>query len=367
MYLPSMTLGGAERQAMHLAEHLVHVGCIVEVCACTGPGNVADICDRLGITWSILPPTWPCRRRNVPRSIFRLFRIARFIRRRRPDIAIAYCERPCVSVGLARSLVHIDSFIWGQRDVRLTAGPIPQIAIQRATAIVCNAHHEVDFLKNRLNIPKCPIYVVPNGVRLATAQANRSDWRRRLDIHTDTPTGVMVANFRNGKDHSTLLRAWKILLDSPDRSWCHPPTLILAGALQETFDGAKQLANELGILPAVRFPGPVEDIAGLLQASDIGVLATDDEGLPNAILEYMMSGLPVVATDVPGCREPFLHHGGARLVPPRDPQAMGSAIAQLIDHPEVRRSIGTENQERATEAYGIDMMCHRFVVALSQK
>lgn len=351
---------------MHLAEHLVQVGCIVEVCACTGPGNVADICDRLGIPWSILPPTWPCQRRNVPRSIFRLLRIARFLWRSRPDIAIAYCERPCVAIGLARSMVRIGSFIWSQRDVRLTAGRIPQMAIQRATAVVCNAQHEIDFLRSRLNIPKCPIYVIPNGVRLAAAQADRPAWRSRLEIPADTPVVVMIANFRNGKDHSTLLRAWKTLLESADHNSRYQPVLILPGAPEETFDSATELAKELCLLPSVRFPGPVDDISGLLKASDIGVLATDDEGLPNAILEYMMCGLPVVATDVPGCREPFLHHGGAKLVPPRDPQAMASAIAQFLDNPELRRIIGTANQERATQAYGIDNMCHRFVVALSQ-
>ena len=81
------------------------------------------------------------------------------------------------------------------------------------------------------------------------------------------------------------------------------PCLVLAGAPLFTFSDVKRLAEETGVSETVRFPGQVKDISGLLHACDIGVLISKHEGLPNAVLEYMAAGLPVIATDLPGNRE----------------------------------------------------------------
>ena len=87
----------------------------------------------------------------------------------------------------------------------------------------------------------------------------------------------------------------------------------------------------------VRWLGPVRDVAGLLAGVHIFCLpSTYREGLPKAVLEAMAAGKPVVATDIPGCREAVVDGETGFLVPPRAPKALAAALERLISSPELR-------------------------------
>lgn len=101
-------------------------------------------------------------------------------------------------------------------------------------------------------------------------------------------------------------------------------------------DGPKRqeyetLASELGISNRVTFYGRVRrtDIAPMLRACHVFVLASQVDSLPRALLEAVCSGLPVVATEVGGIPEVVTGDVG-RLVPPQDPQALATALQQVI-------------------------------------
>ena len=68
------------------------------------------------------------------------------------------------------------------------------------------------------------------------------------------------------------------------------------------------------------------DVAGLLQAADIGVLSTRSEGCPNSVLEHMLAGLPVVATAIPALHEVFDACDGACLFPVGDRDAFADRM-----------------------------------------
>jgi glycosyltransferase involved in cell wall biosynthesis len=102
-------------------------------------------------------------------------------------------------------------------------------------------------------------------------------------------------------------------------------------------------ASEAG----VRFLGMRDDVERLYHAMDLFVLPSWREGFPRAAMEAAASGLPVVATDVRGCRQVVDHGMTGLLVPVRDAAALAAAITALGDDPARRRRMGAAAAERA--------------------
>lgn len=90
----------------------------------------------------------------------------------------------------------------------------------------------------------------------------------------------------------------------------------------------------------LRWIGPTRDVAGVLADADIGVLPSYREGLPKALLEAAACGLPLVATDVPGCRDVCRHEETGLLCPVHDPAALADALARLAGDPGLRARLG---------------------------
>jgi glycosyltransferase involved in cell wall biosynthesis len=92
----------------------------------------------------------------------------------------------------------------------------------------------------------------------------------------------------------------------------------------------------------------------VLKACDIGVLSSASEGMPLALLEYGMNGLPAVATRVGQCAE-VLDHGRAGLVvPPGASADLAEAIISLLNSPDRRASLGERLRQRTAQAYSAD-------------
>ncbi len=108
------------------------------------------------------------------------------------------------------------------------------------------------------------------------------------------------------------------------------------------------ISDYLGVGDRVRLPGTLSpaQIRSRLQQADVLLHASLTEGLPNAVLEAMASGLPIVATDVGGTSEAVRHGIDGFLVPPRDPSAAAGALAALWNDKELRRSMGEAGRAR---------------------
>jgi glycosyltransferase involved in cell wall biosynthesis len=105
---------------------------------------------------------------------------------------------------------------------------------------------------------------------------------------------------------------------------------------------------------AVEFLGHVEDVLPLLQGAAMCVLPSYREGTPRSLLEAAACGLPLVATDVPGCREIVRHGENGLLVPPRDVASLAKAIIQLLENPDEMRRMGARSRQIAIEEFSED-------------
>ncbi len=97
--------------------------------------------------------------------------------------------------------------------------------------------------------------------------------------------------------------------------------------------------------PNIQWLGHVSDMLPIWQGADIAVLPSQREGLPMTLLEAAACGLPLVGTDVPGCREIVRHNQTGLLVPWEDPPALAAAIAQLVRDPHMRKTFGRTARE----------------------
>jgi glycosyltransferase involved in cell wall biosynthesis len=106
--------------------------------------------------------------------------------------------------------------------------------------------------------------------------------------------------------------------------------------------------------------GEVDDVAELMRQVDIVALPSYHEGLPKALLEAAACGLPLIATDIPGCR-PVVHDGeNGILVPVRDATSLASAIERLASDPALRSTYGEQSRQMAVDRFDRRIILDRF-------
>ncbi|MBF0296831.1 MAG: glycosyltransferase family 4 protein [Magnetococcales bacterium] len=196
---------------------------------------------------------------------------------------------------------------------------------------------------------------IPTGIDLERfSPGDRDTARARLNLPTDRPIIGIVATLRSWKGHLQLLEAFAAL---------RHPTAILAivgdGPQQEVL---ARRAAQLSI-PQHQFlmPGRQEDIPAWLRAMDIFVLPSyANEGVPQALMQAMACGLPVISTPVGGIPEMVLHDQTGLLTPPKDPEALRAAMAALLDDPQRCQRLAaralTHARERCSTAIMLEQM-----------
>lgn len=359
-------LGGSERQALLLAKQLAAVeGAEVEVQALTAEeGRAVGLFRDAGIPWHGGRARWGS---GGARTFATLARVAGRLRHARPDVLLPYCELPNVVCGLLWRFTGAATCVWNQRDVLpFTLGDgLVRRAVRNTPVLVSNSVHAAGYLERVSGVAADDVRVVRNGVALEPARASRSEWRGRLGLGEADFVVAALAHITAEKDHATLLRAWRVA-ESRIEDGGTSGALVLAGRTEGRQGSLEALVRELGVDASVRFAGDVDDVAGLLGAADAGALSSPAEGCPNALLECMAAGLPVVGTDVAGIREAVGANGVAFLAPPGDAEALGAALARLALDPGLRDGLGLRNGERVCSLFGIERMLEESVSVLVQ-
>ncbi|MBV9953079.1 MAG: glycosyltransferase [Acidimicrobiia bacterium] len=142
----------------------------------------------------------------------------------------------------------------------------------------------------------------------------------------------------------------------------HRVSYTIAGADEGAESAIRLAVRDLGLEDAVTLVGhlPPERVHDLLVASDVFLLPSLSEGASGATMQAMATGLPVVVTDVGGMREVVRDGVHGRVVPSRDPQALASAVEELLE-PSVRRAMGSRALDEARARFDDDVLIDRHV------
>jgi glycosyltransferase involved in cell wall biosynthesis len=135
-----------------------------------------------------------------------------------------------------------------------------------------------------------------------------------------------------------------------------PHVLRIAGGVERGCDGYADELRRLAAGLPVEWRGEVSASGPFLEGLDLFVLVAEPAGCPNASLEAMAAGLPVVATDVGGMAEQVEDGVTGRLVPPGDPAALAAALAELAGDPARRMAFGTAGRARVAERFSLARM-----------
>jgi L-malate glycosyltransferase len=197
--------------------------------------------------------------------------------------------------------------------------------------------------------------IVVHGVlldRVRAALAERDATRAELGLSPGEPVVGTIANFRAQKDYPNLLATARLLLD---RGW--PGRIVAVG--QGPLEAEMRARHEqLGLGDRVLLLGQRDDAVRVLAACDVFTMASDNEGLPVALMEALALGLPVASTAVGGIPGAVTDGVEGLLVPPRDPEALADAIATITADPALRAAMA-DAARRAGERFDIRIAATR--------
>lgn len=174
------------------------------------------------------------------------------------------------------------------------------------------------------------------------------DFPDRSDPSTEPPRIVSIARLDSQKDHPTLFNALSQLKDLP---W--NLDLVGDGERREEYE---QMVRGLGIGDRVHFHGSQKNVRPFLSQAHIFALVTNYEGFPRSTLEAMRTGLPVVVTDVNGCKEALIEGETGLTVPLHDVDALAQALRGLLIDPVRRKRMGERGRQRYEDNFTFDAM-----------
>lgn len=197
--------------------------------------------------------------------------------------------------------------------------------------------------------------VVVHGVlldRVRAALGERTATRAELGLAPGEPVVGTIANFRAQKDYPNLLATARLLLD---RGW--PGRIVAVG--QGPLEAEMRARHEqLDLGDRVLLLGRRDDAVRVLAACDVFTMASDNEGLPVALMEALALGLPVAATAVGGIPGAVTDGVEGLLVPPKDPAALADAIATITADATLRTAMAGAAR-RAGERFDIRIAARR--------
>ncbi|MCK6449821.1 MAG: glycosyltransferase family 4 protein [Alphaproteobacteria bacterium] len=316
----------------------------------------------------VAPLDWRRGGRNPLGELKAVAAVVRLYRRERPDIVHHVAMKPVLEGGLAAWIAGVPAvvnaltglgalFIASDAATRVL-GPFVRLALRLLLArghgrLLMQNPDDLDLLVRRGIIARGRAVLIPgSGVDLARFAPSPEP--------PGGPVAALVARMLWDKGVGDLVEAARLL-----KGRGVPLRIRLVGPRDDHNPAAiPQATLEQWVREGlVEWPGQVADIAQMWRDSAIAVLPSYREGLPKALLEAAAAGRPMVATDVPGCREIVRHEQTGLLVPPREPAALADALARLAGDAALRARLGAAARLLAEQRFG-DAAVAASVVAL---
>ncbi len=359
--ITDLSTGGAEAMLLKLLSRLDRRFSSMVV-SMTDAGTLGASIEALGI-----PVTTLGMRRGRP-SLRGLWALICLFRKERPHILHTWLYHADLLGLVAGTLSGVPAIVWNvrcsnmeMRDYRPLSGWTLRLlaSMSRWPDLVMTNSQAARQFHERLGYRPKRWEVIPNGFdleRFAPDPRARQKLRTELDLSEDVLLIGMVARYDPMKDHATFLRASQLVLESS--ADVH---VVLVGLGMDRGNGELAATiDDLGIGARVHLLGERNDVPAILAALDVAALSSAyGEGFPNVVGEAMACGVPCVVTDV-GDSAVLVGETG-RVAPPRNPQALARALAELIDlGPDGRRRLGEAARQRIKEHFDLAIIVKQY-------
>jgi glycosyltransferase involved in cell wall biosynthesis len=284
--------------------------------------------------------------------------LRRFLRDNRYDVVHSHCSFGGI-VANSVACQHTRQLIYTQHGFFVHDGlgtlsrkawlEIEKIGLRPANVVVCisEAEHQL-ALSLGLGDESKFVHVFGAGVdtkRFRLSPEDRAERRQRLrsewDVGEDVPVLLTVSRLTWDKGYAEMIEAAKQLKQSGLRF-----RMIAAGSGKDE-TGIRRRIREAGVGADFALLGWRDDIADLYSAADVFIFASHREGLPISPIEAMASGLPVIASDIPGCREELEEGRFGLLYPVGRATGLAEAVKRLLSDATLRDTLSRNGAARA--------------------
>jgi len=352
--LDSLNVGGTETQAVELARRLdpsqyeVTLGCL----RAQGP-----LLEKLHGSPVSVVEFYPKGGIDSLGGLHQLLRLTAFLRRERFDVVhthdlwsnlmgvpAARMARVPAIISSRRDLAHFDWYLTGRRVWLRRIQNLSDVVLTNATTI-----REGLIAEDHFNPTK--VRVVHNGVDVERFAGAAGDRERLFPGTAEGKLVALIGNMHSDvKGHPWLIAAAPAIVRE------FPQTrFVFAGDGEQRKDFEQQVAD-LGHQENFIFLGRRSDIPEILACCDMAVLPSKAEGLPNAILEYLSTGLATVASNVGGNVEIIKDGETGLLVPPQDSEALATALLRLLRHPDLASRLARNGHEYVRQNFSFERL-----------
>ena len=282
-------------------------------------------------------------------------RLASLFRRRRPEAVIAFLYESIMPARLAGRLASVPVVISSIRNEyfgRRYREVFIKLTQRLSDATVVNSEIVAESLIRRRVASRKQLVVVPNAVdasRFRPAPQTRDATRRRSSIAAEDFLWLSMGRLGEQKAYPTLLRAFVQVVEAI------PSSKLLVAGRGPMHDELQRLIHRFRLQDSVSLLGYRDDVPELLSAADAFVMASRYEGMPNAMMQAMAAGLPVVGTDVGGIPELIRNRVNGYIVPAGDAAALARDMVRLSTATaDERRTMGSNGRTLIEEHFSTD-------------
>ena len=352
--LTTLSWGGAESQVISLAVALSSRGWTPTVVSLLDTVPRGSTLRAHGIPVKTLG-----MRRGLP-DIRGIWRLRNILAEARPDVVHAHMVHANLLARITRLVTSMPVLVTTAHNVN-EGGRFRRI-LYRATDRLADLTTNVSKAAVRSSIssgavPPTRIRYMPNGIDMLEFYPNdkaRARTRSELGIE-ERFVWLAVGSLQQQKDYPNMISAFTRVASHS----ANPILLIVGkGPLREEVQAQIMQA---GLSDSIRMLGTRQDVPALMNAADAYLMSSAWEGLPMVLLEAAASGLPMVSTDVGGNEEVVVTGKTGVLVPPKDSEALSSAINIMMDlEPQARRTVGACAASHARQKFALEGVVDRW-------
>lgn len=349
--IKEMIVGGSQTHLLQVLRFLDRSRFQPVLCCLSGKGSLLENVRGLGV--EVVTPSGSGAFKGAG-LITHVTSLAREFRAHRIDVAHNYLLRANLVGSMAARLARVPLVLVSKRGCHerrgfeLVSAKIGNVLSDRVTV---NANAVRDFVHDNEGIALDDMTVIPSGIDITRFRPLADgNFKAALGIADDRIVVGIVTRGRVRKGVEEYIRAIGLVAREV------PNVLGLIVGEVPIDDEVTSIVRDAGADNHLQFLGRRQDMPEVLSAFDVFVSSSHDEGMSNAILEGMAMERTVVATNVGGTGEVVRDGASGLLVPPRDPEALAKAIAEVARTPERRAEMGRIGRRIVEEKFSAQAM-----------